>query len=60
MNSRIELLKFMNSLLFQQFAATNVEHRHHNKHHHCGYENDVQHDSSPVKISPGLDHSRKI
>jgi len=50
----------MNSLLFQQFAATNVEHRHHNKHHHCGYENDVQHDSSPVKISPGLDHSRKI
>jgi hypothetical protein len=49
MNSRTELLRFMNSLLFQQFAGANVKDRYHHKHHRCGYENDVQHDSSPVK-----------
>ena len=57
MKSRMELLRFMNLLLFQQFAAANVEHRHHNKHHRGGYENDVQHDSSPVKIPLCVDRA---
>src|ERR1700722_4310378 len=39
----------MNSLLFQQFAGANIKDGHHDKHQGCGYENDVQHDSSPVK-----------
>jgi hypothetical protein len=41
----------MNLLLFQQFAAANVEDGHHNKQHGCGYEDNVQHDSSPVEIT---------
>src|ERR1700722_2162407 len=57
MNSRTELLRFMNSLLFQQFAATYVDDSHHNEHHACSYENDVQHDSSPIKISLYVDHT---
>jgi hypothetical protein len=49
MKSRTELLKFMNSLLFQQFAAANIKDRHHNKDRGCGDENDVQHVFSPIK-----------